>query len=167
MRYGIRTIARLWLSMGGIGFVPLMPGTAGSAAALALFMLLDRVLPSSLLLRAIILGGIGLAIFALSLAAIPQAISTAHYDARFIVIDEALGMLVACSTLLVFQTLTPTSGILALLLFRLFDIAKPLGIRRIDRMNAPAAVLLDDVLAGIYALLGLAVLMPFIIAGMA
>lgn len=39
----------------------------------------------------------------------------------------------------------------ALLLFRLFDIVKPLGIRALDRRKGAFWVMADDLLAGVYA----------------
>jgi phosphatidylglycerophosphatase A len=41
----------------------------------------------------------------------------------------------------------------ALILFRLFDIFKPLGIRKLDKMQSDWSVMLDDILAGVYALI--------------
>lgn len=39
------------------------------------------------------------------------------------------------------------------MLFRFFDIVKPLGIRRIDRMKGAFYVMADDIVAGIYSLI--------------
>ena len=41
--------------------------------------------------------------------------------------------------------------IIGLVLFRFFDIAKPLYIRRMEKLNGGWGVMLDDVLAGIYS----------------
>ena len=43
--------------------------------------------------------------------------------------------------------------IAAFVLFRLFDIFKPLGIRKIDNMKGAFYVMADDILAGIYSLI--------------
>lgn len=69
-------------------------------------------------------------------------------DSGMIVIDEAVGLWIAMLPCL----LTPTSIGLAFVLFRLFDILKPFPIGWLDkRINAPFGVMIDDVLAGIYA----------------
>jgi phosphatidylglycerophosphatase A len=41
--------------------------------------------------------------------------------------------------------------VIGLVLFRFFDIAKPLYIRRMEKLNGGWGVMLDDVLAGIYS----------------
>jgi phosphatidylglycerophosphatase A len=69
------------------------------------------------------------------------------HDSNRVVIDEIAGMMI---TLL----LVPVNigyGIAGLLLFRFFDIVKPLGIKRAERLHGGAGVMADDVVAGIYA----------------
>ena len=68
-------------------------------------------------------------------------------DSSKVVIDEVAGM---CITLL----LVPIKWqyvLVGLALFRFFDIAKPLYIRRMEKLNGGWGVMMDDVLAGIYA----------------
>lgn len=73
-----------------------------------------------------------------------------HKDPGPVVIDEAAGQYAALSVL---PWLPPTWApwILAFLLFRLFDIFKPFGIRKLEEKPAGWGVLLDDVAAGILA----------------
>jgi phosphatidylglycerophosphatase A len=69
------------------------------------------------------------------------------HDSNRVVIDEIAGMMI---TLL----LVPVNigyGIVGLLLFRFFDIIKPLGIKKAERLHGGAGVMADDVVAGIYA----------------
>ena len=68
-------------------------------------------------------------------------------DSNRIVIDEAAGM---CLTLLFVPVRWPYL-IAGLLLFRFFDIAKPLFIRRMEKLGGGWGVMMDDVLAGVYA----------------
>jgi len=68
-------------------------------------------------------------------------------DSYRIVIDEVAGM---CITLLFVPVRWPYVA-LGLVLFRFFDIAKPLGIRRMERIGGGWGVMMDDVLAGLYA----------------
>ncbi len=68
-------------------------------------------------------------------------------DSYRVVIDEVAGQMIA----LLFIPLTHTNLLTALVLFRFFDIVKPLGVRKMEKLPAGTGVMLDDVLAGIYA----------------
>ena len=68
-------------------------------------------------------------------------------DSSRVVIDEVAGMLI--SVLFLPQTLYFLIG--GLVLFRFFDIVKPLYIRRMEALKGGWGVMFDDVLAGIYA----------------
>ncbi|HKL14792.1 MAG TPA: phosphatidylglycerophosphatase A [Balneolaceae bacterium] len=52
--------------------------------------------------------------------------------------------------------------LLGFLLFRLFDITKPLGIKRIEKFRGKYGILFDDLLAGIYASVGLIALLSLL-----
>ncbi len=67
-------------------------------------------------------------------------------DSYRVVIDEIAGM---CLSLL-FLPINEKSLLAGLVLFRLFDIAKPLGIRRLEKLPGGWGVMLDDLLAGLY-----------------
>ena len=74
-------------------------------------------------------------------------------DPKRVVMDEMVGVwipLLACPSLQEGATAW-WWAIAALILFRFFDILKPLGIRRIDRMHGAFYVMLDDIVAGIYS----------------
>jgi phosphatidylglycerophosphatase A len=68
-------------------------------------------------------------------------------DSSKVVIDEVAGM---CISLLAVPVRWQYI-LIGLVLFRAFDIAKPLFIRRLEKLNGGWGVMLDDVLAGIYA----------------
>ncbi|MFD0751956.1 phosphatidylglycerophosphatase A [Mucilaginibacter calamicampi] len=68
-------------------------------------------------------------------------------DSYRVVIDEVAGMWI--SVLFLPQTLPVL--ITGLILFRFFDIVKPLYIRKMEDFKGGWGVMLDDVLAGIYA----------------
>ena len=68
-------------------------------------------------------------------------------DDRKVVIDEWAGMCIA----LLFVPASPLYIITGLILFRLFDIFKPLYIRRLEVLPGGWGVMADDVLAGVYA----------------
>jgi|DEB19_MinimDraft_3_1074340.scaffolds.fasta_scaffold31561_3 phosphatidylglycerophosphatase A len=74
-------------------------------------------------------------------------------DPALICLDEVVGMLASmCLVPINFMTV-----FFSLLLFRFFDILKPLGIKKVEQLPGAWGVLLDDVLAGIYANLSLRV----------
>jgi len=68
-------------------------------------------------------------------------------DSFRVVIDEVAGM---CLTLCFVPVRWPYIAV-GLLLFRFFDIAKPLGIRKMEQLKGGWGVMMDDVLAGVYA----------------
>ncbi|MBN9383641.1 MAG: phosphatidylglycerophosphatase A [Chitinophagaceae bacterium] len=68
-------------------------------------------------------------------------------DSSKVVIDEVAGM---CLTLL-FIPVKWQYVFTGLVLFRFFDIVKPLYIRRMEKLNGGWGVMLDDVLAGVYS----------------
>jgi phosphatidylglycerophosphatase A len=75
-------------------------------------------------------------------------------DSSRIVIDEAAGMCIS----LLFIPVTPVYIITAFVLFRFFDILKPLYIRRAEALPGGWGVMMDDVCAGIYSNLVLQVI---------
>ena len=69
-------------------------------------------------------------------------------DSYRVVIDEVAGMIIA----LLFIPREIKYVLAALALFRFFDILKPLGIKKMERLPVGWGVMADDVLAGIYSL---------------
>jgi phosphatidylglycerophosphatase A len=68
-------------------------------------------------------------------------------DSSRVVIDEVAGMLIA----VVFVPMNIYCLIGGLILFRFFDIVKPLGIRKMEALPSGTGVMMDDVLAGVYS----------------
>ena len=64
-----------------------------------------------------------------------------------VVIDEVAGMCIS----LLFIPVTIYYVVAALILFRFFDIVKPLYIRKMEALPGGLGVMMDDVLAGVYA----------------
>jgi phosphatidylglycerophosphatase A len=133
----------------GAGFGKPGPGTWGSVATVLLwaaFAWLARPSSHALLIA------LGLLIaFALALG-IPAASIVAREagrkDPQFVVIDEVAGQAIA----LLFSPADWHHGLIALILFRLFDITKPFPIRRLENLPEGWGIVLDDVAAGLYAL---------------
>lgn len=68
-------------------------------------------------------------------------------DSSKVVVDEVAGMMIT----LLFMPVTIKYVLVGLILFRFFDIAKPLLIRKMELLPKGWGVMADDVLAGIYA----------------
>lgn len=110
----------------------------------------------------------GLAVLAvvaslLSLWAAPAAVRIYGDDPSEFIMDECAGQtLVFVGSVAFGITLNFTCLILGFLLFRLFDITKPLGIKRIEKFRGKYGILYDDLLAGIYASVGLIALLSLL-----
>lgn len=87
------------------------------------------------------------AFFALGAWAAGRMESSWGKDSATIVVDEFAGMALA---LLALPSGWPTV-VGAFVLFRFFDIVKPLGIARLERLSGGFGVMADDLLAGLYA----------------
>jgi phosphatidylglycerophosphatase A len=123
------------------------PGTWASAATMLLWAALARSLP--LAQRTPVL--IALAVF-ITLIGIPAATQVARAsgkkDPGFVVIDEVAGQLIS----LIAVPLAWKSFLAGFILFRVFDILKPPPVRQMERLAEGTGIVLDDVAAGIYAL---------------
>ena len=80
-------------------------------------------------------------------------------DHNRVVIDEVAGMCIS----LLWVPVTPLNILLGLILFRFFDIVKPLFIRKLEDLPGGWGVMFDDVLAGVYANILLQLIVRFII----
>jgi len=131
----------------GIGRLRPGPGTWGSAASVLLWYGLAHALPPAASIPAVI----ALAI-AVILVGIPAATQVARAsntkDPQFVVIDEVAGQLIA----LIAVPLAWKTFLAGFILFRAFDIVKPPPVRQLEKLPDGAGIVLDDVAAGIYAL---------------
>lgn len=139
----------------GSGLSPWAPGTMGSLAALFLWVPLLLWVPHEISVISLI------AVFMLGLWATNQELKTTGLeDPSYIVIDEVAGLGV---TLIAFQP-TMVVIVLGFLLFRLFDITKPWPIGFLDRkVHNAFGVMIDDIVAGIYAAVILFVVQTWIL----
>ncbi len=130
----------------GLGYAPVAPGTFGALGGLFIsFFLLKSGLDFTTF-HVLHIFLIVLSFFAGTFACKKLSGEWGH-DPSKVVIDETLGFWIS----ILFLPLNVQTLIGGFILFRFFDIVKPLGIRKIDNLNSPFAVMLDDVLAGIYA----------------
>jgi phosphatidylglycerophosphatase A len=124
----------------GIGKIPLAPGTwASLAAAPCWYFLMDRPLVQvGALVGVFFLGVLTTGILEKSMG---------EKDPSCAVIDEVLGMGVA----LVGIPKEWPFIIMAVILFRIFDIWKPIPIRRLEKLPGGWGIMTDDLMAGLYA----------------
>ncbi len=126
------------------------PGTWGSVAATLLWSAVLLLHPSQLTLLATTLTGITLAVALGIPAATIAAREASRKDPGFVVIDEVAGQWITLLPLC-WGPHDPTHILLALLLFRLFDITKPFPIRLLEKLPEGTGIVLDDLGAGVYA----------------
>ncbi|HEY1767235.1 MAG TPA: phosphatidylglycerophosphatase A [Terracidiphilus sp.] len=133
----------------GAGWLKPGPGTWGSIAAVLLWAIAAwAVRLESHALLAVLLAGIALALFLGVPAATIAARESGRHDPGFVVIDEVAGQWIT----LLFCPPDWSHALIALVLFRLFDITKPFPIRRLERLPEGWGIVFDDVAAGLYAL---------------
>lgn len=126
----------------GIGYIGKGGGTVAAAAACALWYVVFRNEGSQYILWQPLLV---MALLALSVWSADAMEPIWGKDDRKVVIDEAAGM----GTSLLFIPVTPGYLLAGLILFRFFDIVKPLCIRRLERLPGGWGVTADDAAAGI------------------
>lgn len=134
----------------GVGYTPVAPGTAGALAGGILFYFLSLGLSNYGIdnyLIQLVLVTLTIIVFLIGIYSIKKLENTWEHDSQQIVIDEVIGVWIA----MLFIPLNWFYYLLAFVLFRFFDIAKPLFIKRIDHMKSSWSIMLDDVVAGIYA----------------
>jgi phosphatidylglycerophosphatase A len=134
-----------------VGRLPHYPGLWGTLASLPLWWLLLNFgnvwLYAGLLFTLFVLGS-------LAIEKIQATCGPTSHDASVFVIDEVVGMGLALWPLLLAPQSLPLWG-LAVLLFRVFDVLKPPPANWVDTyMKSGRGVMLDDVIAGIYAAAG-------------
>ena len=132
-----------WLSTGlGVGYVPRIPGTVGTLWGVALYWLLQDWSPLASGLLILAFGLVSVGVIALAEKQFPK------HDSPKIVLDEVVGYLFSVWAI----PFTWPHAALGFLLFRFYDILKPFPIRWVDR-RCPGGwgVVLDDVLAGVFA----------------
>lgn len=132
-----------------VGNIPKAPGTWGSLAALVPWFFIKDLPLLTYLLILLLLFVVGFFVSGSAEKIIDSP------DAGCIVIDEILGMFIA----LMLAPAHPVAWILGFVLFRIFDIWKPFPVSWFDQnIHGGIGIMMDDVIAGIYALLALQLL---------
>ncbi|MDA1296811.1 MAG: phosphatidylglycerophosphatase A [Chloroflexi bacterium] len=125
----------------GSGLWPIAPATAGSAAALLLYWALPFAGTGDSPWFFAMIGVTALA----GVWAAEKAGTRADPDPKRVVIDEWVGVWVTVA----FLPATWGWLLAGFFLFRVLDILKPLGIRRLEQVHGGLGVMLDDVAAGV------------------
>jgi len=139
----------------GVGQLRPGPGTWASGATVLLWWVSSRLIPNHLSMIAMVVtcSVVAIGIPASTLVARQSGIK----DPSFVVIDEVAGQMIP----LIIAPLRWKYLLVSLILFRCFDILKPPPLRALERLPEGAGIMLDDVGAGVYALLILIVWMKF------
>ena len=141
---------------GYLGYVPVAPGTFGSAAGLVVFAALRWSGSPALELTVIIL------LFAVGVWSANAA--ERHFggvDPAPVILDEVVGMLIT----LAFLPVNITGAIVGFLLFRLFDVVKPWPANRLEAVHGGLGVMADDAMAGVYGNVAMRLLLVALPAG--
>ena len=129
-------------TVGGVGWFPIAPGTAGSAVGVAIYLVTrgwSAPAQVSLLLAITLVG-----IWAASIA----EIELKKEDPGPVVIDEVAGQLVT----LLLTGVGWKGAIVGFFIFRVLDIIKPFPARSFERLHGGLGIMADDLMAGVYGL---------------
>ncbi len=125
----------------GAGYSPVAPGTAGSLLAVLIIYYFSPI-PVLLLLAILFV------LFWMGVYSGTKVEREVGNDPSIVVMDEVVGMGIS----LLFLPRDWRLFLIAFILFRLFDIVKPPPINRSQQIHGGMGIMIDDVLAGIYAL---------------
>lgn len=141
----------------GAGYCPVAPGTAGAAVALGVWLVLSAFMPLCDVQVVVML--LTLAFFILGTWSSGVLEGVWGKDPSRVVVDETVGTWIA---LMAVPTDDWWYAVAAFVLFRFFDIVKPLGVRRMEALGGGLGIMMDDVLAGIYSAAVLVVIGLFV-----
>jgi phosphatidylglycerophosphatase A len=149
----LNTFARVIATWFYCGLVPVAPGTAGSIAAIAIAWALNRYLG----LPPLAIAGLGVLLAVPGIwAAGVTAKASGKKDPQIVVVDEVVGQWITLAGAMSLNwhaagALNWKFWLLALLLFRVFDVWKPPPVRQLERLPGGLGIVADDAMAGVYA----------------
>lgn len=133
-------LATFVATAGYIGFVPIAPGTFGSAVGLLVYAAVRLADSWPLEAAAIVV------ILAAGIWAADRVERQLGKDPGAVVIDEVLGMLVT----LAFLDVNLTGAVVGFLVFRVLDVIKPPPAARLENLHGGPGIMFDDLMAGVY-----------------
>jgi phosphatidylglycerophosphatase A len=135
-------LALLVCTFGGVGYSPVAPGTAGSAAGLVVYAAfrLARLGPAAeaMAILAIIAAGIW---------------SGTHAERHFGTTDPGPGVIDEVAGMLVTLYLLPATWTLAIVgffVFRVLDVIKPFPAQRLEALHGGLGMMADDLMVAVY-----------------
>ena len=134
-------------TLGGIGKIPIAPGTWGSIFAFIIFIYISHYVDMLI----VVILSIPFSIWVCEKA----SVNLIEKDHKSIVIDELVGIWIALVPALYLSTQTSRTSyaVLVLIFFRLFDILKPFPVSYFDKnFKNGLGIVLDDLIAGIMAI---------------
>ncbi len=135
------------------GYFPRGSGTVGALLALFLYVILHQVCGSYGTIANVILVAV-VTYPAIKLGDVAE-VYFAQKDPQEVVLDEMLGFWVT----MLFHTFSLSSAFMGFFFFRLFDIIKPFPIRKLEHLRGGLGIMIDDIIAGVYANITIAIIM--------
>jgi len=124
----------------GTGYSPVFPGTCGTLLGIPFFYFFSQ--------NNLVFSGIIVLLFFLGIYVSNVVLKYSEdKDPSFVVIDEVVGLMTAC----LFVDFTWINMAIIFVLFRFFDISKVLFVKRAEKLPGAWGIMLDDVLAGVWA----------------
>ncbi len=142
----------------GAGYSPFAPGTAGAIVGCFALWLFEKYNIISTTSTPILFIGLITGTTVLGIIATNNLEKEWGKDPQKVVIDEVVGLWIT----MMFIPFTWLNLLIAFVLFRFFDIAKPLGIRKMENLGGGLGVMADDMLAGIYGNIVLLIIIRFL-----
>ena len=146
----------------GCGLSPLAPGSVGSLAAAVILYLLSFVLPGgwqgTMAIALLAAAGLALGTWATGRMSTPE-----NPDPGSATWDEFVGMWLTC---LLIPFHSPIWLAIAFVVFRAFDVLKPWPCRRLENLPGGWGIMLDDVGAGLWGALVMALLLALYAIGL-
>lgn len=133
-------LATFVATAGYVGFVPIAPGTFGSAMGLVIYAAVrgsGSWAVEAVTIAAALLGGIWAA---------DRLERQLGKDPSAVVIDEVMGMLVT----LAFLDVNVIGAVVGFFVFRLLDVIKPPPAARLENLHGGPGIMFDDLMAGLY-----------------
>ena len=141
---------------GYVGYVPIAPGTFGSAVGLALFALIRW--SGSIAIE------LGIIALLLVLGVWSGNLAERHFgrvDPGPVILDEVAGMLITLALIPV----NLSGAIVAFLIFRLLDVVKPWPANRLEALPGGLGMMADDAMAAVYGNVAMRLLIAVLPAG--
>jgi len=143
----VKTIYKLTATAFGAGYSPFAPGTMGAIVGCLALWLFEKYNLISTTSTPLLFIGLIVIVTVMGIIATDKLEDEWGKDPSKVVLDEVIGMWIT----MMFVPLSFLNILIGFGLFRFFDIAKPLGIRKLEQLKGGVGVMADDILAGIYA----------------